>query len=56
MARKSITVRVEETDAEALEALARKRRQETGNSVGLSDIVRGAISAYLDSQETGDGK
>lgn len=51
MAKRSITVRIEEVHAEALESMARKSRKETGDPVGLSDLVRAAVREYLDSQE-----
>lgn len=50
MSKKSITVRLERDDAEALERLARIERQRTGGAVGLSDIVRGAVREYLEKQ------
>lgn len=51
MAKKSITVRIEERDADALAEIARAERQRTGEPASVSDIVRGAVRAYLDNQE-----
>nr|WP_298059913.1 ribbon-helix-helix protein, CopG family [uncultured Halomonas sp.] len=48
MAKRSVTVRVEERDVERLEALARDQRRETGDKVGISDVIRAAIADYLD--------
>lgn len=50
MAKKSITIRIEERDADALAEMARAERQRTGDAVGLSDIVRGAVREYLEKQ------
>ncbi|XKH61868.1 ribbon-helix-helix protein, CopG family (plasmid) [Halomonas sediminis] len=47
MAKRSVTVRIEESDVERLEALARKKRQATGDKVGISDVIRVAVAEYL---------
>lgn len=47
MAKRSITIRFEESDAEALEEKARAARQATGDAVSLSDLVRKAVREYL---------
>jgi len=47
MAKRSVTVRIEESDVERLEALAREQRRETGDKVGISDVIRDAIAEYL---------
>lgn len=45
--KRSITVRVEEKDAERLEQQARLRRQADGDNVSTSDVIREAIAAHL---------
>lgn len=47
MAKRSVTVRIEESDVERLEALARDQRRESGDKIGISDVIRAAIDDYL---------
>lgn len=54
MGSRRITVRVPDADADALEALARARRQATGDAVSTSGIVREAIAAHLAAQGDSD--
>lgn len=44
----TINARVAEPMREALEAVVRERRMKTGDDVRLADIVREALSSYLD--------
>lgn len=50
MAKRSVTVRIEESDVERLEALARDQRRATGDKAGISDVIRTAIAEYLKSK------
>lgn len=56
MAKRSITVRIEESDAQALEDTARAARQATGDNIGLSDVVREAITEYLKNGDDNAGR
>lgn len=50
MAKRSVTARFEATDVDALERIARQRRQATGDPVSVSDLLREAVADYLDAQ------
>lgn len=47
MPKRSVTVRFEIADVDALERIARDRRQATGDAVSVSDLMREAVAEYL---------
>lgn len=50
MAKRSVTARFEASDVDALERIARQRRQATGDPVSVSDLLREAVADYLAAQ------
>lgn len=50
MPKRSVTVRFEIADVDALERIARDRRQATGDAVSVSDLMREAVAEYLAAQ------
>ena len=50
MPKRSVTARFEASDIDALERIARERRQQTGDAVSVSDLLREALAAYLTAQ------
>jgi hypothetical protein len=56
MPKRSVTVRFESADVDALERIARDRRQATGDAVSVSDLMREAVAEYLAAQDEGDDK
>ncbi|WP_172119043.1 ribbon-helix-helix protein, CopG family [Halomonas hibernica] len=50
MPKRSVTIRMEESDYEQLEAIAREQRQMTGDKTGVSDVIREAVAKYIENQ------
>ncbi|MGO2383071.1 MAG: ribbon-helix-helix protein, CopG family [Halomonas sp.] len=50
MPKRSVTIRMEESDYEQLEAIAREQRQMTGDKTGVSDVIREAVEKYIENQ------
>lgn len=44
----SLSTRVDEATKKKLDEIARQRRQETGDAVNVSDLLREAVSEYVE--------
>lgn len=53
---KQFNFRIEETDLERLEAIAKKLRHERGENITISDLVRDAISQYITREDNPEQK
>lgn len=51
---KRVTVRLNDDEHQALEQIAQEKREKTGFTVSASDVIRAAISEYVQKHANGD--
>ncbi len=51
---KRVTVRLNDDEHQTLEKIAQEKREKTGFTVSTSDVIRAAISEYVQKHTNGD--